>query len=346
MPNTYSGIYEALVHDLSDPQGQGRARLRIPSVLGQAMSAWARPALGKTDHVPASIGDRVWAMFEHGDLGRPVWFSPVQPLFNKSNPPVEQLHANPSFDLTSLSTLGNANTGTVASRPMPNDWTWGWSFPTDTQDYPTLISDATVTRSGVGRSLKTTWGTGGVGPNQYVWSSPFAAPADAVIKVSAWLNTSAAHMTAEVGIISANDPQPSVFTPGYSVQTTGQRTSPDGFTKVNYTAVLPAGHTHARVYFVLSNNSLGPGSVWLDDTESELDISGGVGTGVEAITINFTTAATLWTLNHNLGEQYVDVRTMDNAGNKIVGDIDFVDENTATVGWYHPTSGVARITTG
>lgn len=190
-----------------------------------------------------------------------------RPLF----PAPDQLHQNSGFDLTAPSTEGNTNTGAVASRDMPTGWGWGWSFPNTALAYPTLVSDATTTRLGTGRSLKISW-AGNQGINQYVMGTPWSAPVGSVIKVSAWVRSSAAHMAATVGVLSANSSDPSVFTSGYLIQSSSQAVSVGAWTKVTYTAVVPQGHTHARLVIVATNNSVGAGDVWLDDTESEMQI--------------------------------------------------------------------------
>jgi microcystin-dependent protein len=75
MPNNFLGIYEAIVQDLSDPLGQGMARLLVPMVLGRASTAWSRPVMGKESVGGVKVGDRAWVVFEGGELSRPVWFA-------------------------------------------------------------------------------------------------------------------------------------------------------------------------------------------------------------------------------------------------------------------------------
>lgn len=76
---TYYGKYRAFVTDNEDPEGLGRIKLTIPSVLGEATSDWALPAVaygGGADFgtlfVPP-VGAQVLAEFLEGDLSAPVW---------------------------------------------------------------------------------------------------------------------------------------------------------------------------------------------------------------------------------------------------------------------------------
>lgn len=41
--NRLCGIYPAIVWDISDPDGRGRIRVKIPAVLGASVSGWAEP---------------------------------------------------------------------------------------------------------------------------------------------------------------------------------------------------------------------------------------------------------------------------------------------------------------
>lgn len=75
----YWGKYRAFVADNADPEGRGRCKLTIPSVLGEATSDWALPAFaygGTADagiiRVPA-VDAQVIAEFLEGDLASPIW---------------------------------------------------------------------------------------------------------------------------------------------------------------------------------------------------------------------------------------------------------------------------------
>jgi uncharacterized protein involved in type VI secretion and phage assembly len=76
---TYYGKYRGFVVDNEDPQGLGRIKLTVPSVLGEATSDWALPAVaygGGADFgtlfVPP-VGAQVLAEFLEGDPSAPVW---------------------------------------------------------------------------------------------------------------------------------------------------------------------------------------------------------------------------------------------------------------------------------
>ncbi|MEV6309997.1 phage baseplate assembly protein V [Streptomyces sp. NPDC051840] len=67
------GTYSAIVVSAQDPQNRGRARLRIPQLMGTAVSGWAEPVtLGAT--LP---GDTVFVAFDGGDRNRPIYWPSV-----------------------------------------------------------------------------------------------------------------------------------------------------------------------------------------------------------------------------------------------------------------------------
>jgi hypothetical protein len=75
----YYGKYRGHVRHNDDPEHRGRLRLRVPSVLGEAVTGWALPCLpfgGLPDQglftVP-EVGARVWVEFEEGELSYPLW---------------------------------------------------------------------------------------------------------------------------------------------------------------------------------------------------------------------------------------------------------------------------------
>lgn len=73
--SSFTSIYRAAVFDSADPVSRGRARLLIPSILGRTPTGWAEPMQQGGE---VSANDIVWAMFENGDLNRPL-FLPVVP---------------------------------------------------------------------------------------------------------------------------------------------------------------------------------------------------------------------------------------------------------------------------
>lgn len=74
----YFGKYRGFVDDRNDTEKLGRLRLRVPSVLGDAITGWAWPAL---PYAGANLGflfipqenDLVWVEFVEGDLEHPIW---------------------------------------------------------------------------------------------------------------------------------------------------------------------------------------------------------------------------------------------------------------------------------
>ncbi|MEM7711722.1 MAG: phage baseplate assembly protein V, partial [Pseudomonadota bacterium] len=75
----YWGKYRGFVVDVEDPEGRGRIRLTVPSVLGDETSMWAEPAFaygGGMDFgviaVPP-VDSAVLVEFIEGDPSAPLW---------------------------------------------------------------------------------------------------------------------------------------------------------------------------------------------------------------------------------------------------------------------------------
>lgn len=104
----YYGKYRGFVESNQDPDQRGRLQLRIPSVLGTAVTDWALPCLpfGGT----AGIGwfaipeqhAQVWVEFEEGELRRPIWVGTFWqkpedvPADAQKKPPTTRLLQTPS----------------------------------------------------------------------------------------------------------------------------------------------------------------------------------------------------------------------------------------------------------
>jgi len=79
LQNKYWGKYRGFVEDSHDPEKLGRLRLRIPSVLGNEITAWALPCLpygGMADiglYAIPPAGAQVWVEFEGGQTAHPIW---------------------------------------------------------------------------------------------------------------------------------------------------------------------------------------------------------------------------------------------------------------------------------
>lgn len=78
-PQRFYGKYRGFVVDNDDPEQRGRLRLRVPSVLGEAVSGWALPCLpfgGLAQQglflVP-EVDAQVWVEFEEGSADLPLW---------------------------------------------------------------------------------------------------------------------------------------------------------------------------------------------------------------------------------------------------------------------------------
>jgi len=66
----FFGIYRGVVVDANDPNDQGRIKMLVPQVLGNAATSWAWPFIGGSTTQP---GDGCWVMFEGGDPNFPIW---------------------------------------------------------------------------------------------------------------------------------------------------------------------------------------------------------------------------------------------------------------------------------
>lgn len=104
----YTGIYRAAVHDINDPDSKGRLRCLVPSVLGDAPSGWAEPALPSAVEVAWSVGDRVWILFDGGDLNNPVYISRMEIRSGDLGPGiVEPVHLSEDVNQVITDSAGN-----------------------------------------------------------------------------------------------------------------------------------------------------------------------------------------------------------------------------------------------
>jgi hypothetical protein len=63
-----------------------------------------------------------------------------------------------------------------------------------------------------------------------------------------------------------------------------------------------------------------------------------------SITQSFS-ASNIWTFNHNLGDKYVLIQTVDTNDNQLIPEvIKLFDDNTAIIGFSVPTAGAVKIT--
>ena len=83
----YTGIYRATVHDINDPENRGRLRALVPAVLGDAPSGWAEPTLDtNANDAQFAVNDRIWVIFEGGDINRPTYISRMGVTSRDLNP--------------------------------------------------------------------------------------------------------------------------------------------------------------------------------------------------------------------------------------------------------------------
>jgi uncharacterized protein involved in type VI secretion and phage assembly len=76
--NRHWGKYRGIVADRNDPERLGRLKVRVPSLLADAVTGWAWPV---APYAGAGIGlfavpqegDLVWVEFLEGDLEHPIW---------------------------------------------------------------------------------------------------------------------------------------------------------------------------------------------------------------------------------------------------------------------------------
>jgi hypothetical protein len=103
----YYGKFRGFVSDNDDPQKRARLRLRVPSVLGEAITDWALPCLpfgGGAGYGWFAVPEKeaqVWVEFEEGDLHRPLWVGAFWqraedvPANAAQSPPTTRLFATP-----------------------------------------------------------------------------------------------------------------------------------------------------------------------------------------------------------------------------------------------------------
>lgn len=72
------GKYRGTVFARNDPDRLGRLRLKVPSLLGDAVTGWAWPVspfagAGHGFFFMPNVGDLVWVEFAEGELEHPLW---------------------------------------------------------------------------------------------------------------------------------------------------------------------------------------------------------------------------------------------------------------------------------
>jgi hypothetical protein len=67
----YYGVYRGVVSNTADPNQGGRVQVLIPAI-PSGSSAWASTSLPPESRASYRSGQRVWVMFEGGDVSYPV----------------------------------------------------------------------------------------------------------------------------------------------------------------------------------------------------------------------------------------------------------------------------------
>lgn len=121
----YGGVYRGIAHDIRDPLGQKRIKVRVPQLFGQDVTEWAWPVqFSSVDVQLPEVGQGVWVAFESGEPGFPVWLgtfstkgiSPKKVLIN--NPSSAQLTED--FIVSSGNNLSLVATLVTMSQKLEN----------------------------------------------------------------------------------------------------------------------------------------------------------------------------------------------------------------------------------
>ncbi|MGW0060353.1 phage baseplate assembly protein V [Streptosporangium sandarakinum] len=86
----HNGLYQGIVVSSNDPENKHRITARVPDVLGQTVSEWARPA--SIVDSPLKPGDPVWIHWPNGDFRFPVYHVFHNPKWGRISPTPTQLH--------------------------------------------------------------------------------------------------------------------------------------------------------------------------------------------------------------------------------------------------------------
>lgn len=114
------GIYTAVVHNNHDPSQKGRVKLRVPQIMGKAVSNWAQPVA--SNGIVPSNGQPVMAMFTGGDVNFPVYFLPETGPGVIDSTVVQLLGQTGTFgNLTTATSTASGHS--FVSSPVPS---WGF----------------------------------------------------------------------------------------------------------------------------------------------------------------------------------------------------------------------------
>lgn len=180
-----------------------------------------------------------------------------------------EAHANPSFDLVSMSTVGPGG-DVVPSRLYPDSWGsfWGNGSPTTR---PVLEADPNVTYTGSGFSYKVTLPATDSG--QALTSSIFAVAPGSIVNIEAWVRGTGPR--AFITIYTNQDVDPDFFQPGNAGGDTVAIKPTTTWQKVNLSFTVPANHNRCRFMlraYADGLNGSTPGIIWWDETKSRVQI--------------------------------------------------------------------------
>jgi hypothetical protein len=112
-----TATYRAIVVDNNDPMKANRVLMKVPQVLGDATSMWAKPHSFYQN--PPPVGSSVWATFDGGDVRHPVYSAPsIAPFGDSVNGQLvlssPKPYGYPSTGVSSID-LKSSNPGTTGS---------------------------------------------------------------------------------------------------------------------------------------------------------------------------------------------------------------------------------------
>ena len=124
MARTRVAVFRASVVDVNDPTRQGRMRLQVPQVLGNEISAWAKPYTPPAEPPhpdgPLVADGRVHVTFEGGNQQYPMAF----PL-TRNDQPLSGLQLYPGMVLDSNDPMGQSRVN--ISVPAISENPLGWA---------------------------------------------------------------------------------------------------------------------------------------------------------------------------------------------------------------------------
>jgi microcystin-dependent protein len=178
-----------------------------------------------------------------------------------------QLHANPSFDLVTMSTDGPGNS-TVTARPYPDSWDNFWSNGSGA-DAPVLEAVTTDTRLGSGYAMKMQLPT--VLSGVSLMPPAFSAPPGSFVQFEAWVkgNGPRAFLSLNTNV----NVDPGFFVEGTAGVDSAIVVPGSTYQRLSVGFTLPGNHNRVRLMIRGYGDGSGtPGTLFWDDTKSSLQI--------------------------------------------------------------------------